>query len=451
MNVQDDLRHGLRELAGQAPAAAVPEDFFDRAHAQARQRGAVRASAAFVLLLTLALGLGLSRPGHIDSADSPAQPVAGFPSELRLPPLWAASAEWSPPGRTAMIFGGDAVADPWNEGRFAAVAADSDRYRVFRQFVGPAPGAEALLSPDGESIARGRSIQSLTGSGLSIDLPGDVRAFSPDGSLVVYETGTGTTTVNGRDRYESRIEVYSLARRSVVAGIDNSDLPLFAGLSVAISPDNLGLAVHLGDQLRLYRLDTAAPVTYAAVPLGHELLAGPASWLPDGRSLVTTRRGTDGAWQLVRRDARTGEETSIWAVLRATEALYVRVVGWRPGNTAIATAKLAAPDAAPEFRVGPETGLFQDDGTGRVRLIAIPAGVGTPAVLLETPAGVSDLDVAAQIVVAGTSRIPGRPDYGPFTPMSLVIVAVALAVIGGALAWLLKRHRRSREQALART
>ncbi|MDI6100369.1 hypothetical protein QLQ12_17315 [Actinoplanes sp. NEAU-A12] len=448
MNVRDDLRHGLRALARQAPAAAVPDDFFDRARARARQRRAVRASAGFVLVLTLALGLGLSRPGHVDSAGQPEAPAAGLPSELHLPPLWAASAESSPPGRTAMIFGGDATADAWNEGRFAAVAADGDRYRVFRDFVFTAPGSEALLSPDGESIARHRAVRSLTRPGSAVELPGDVRAFSPDGSLVVYETGEGTTTLNGRDHYGSRVEVYDLARRSVIAAVDNSDLPLFAGLAVSVSADNTRLALHLGDELRLYRLDAATPAAYATVPLNRELLAGSGSWLPDGSSLVTARRDSDGGpWRLIRRDALTGRETSVWAELEATEARHLRVLGWRADGAAVATAKLAAPDAAPEFKAGAEAGMFQEDGTGRVRLLAIPAGAGTPEVLLETPLGVSDLDVAAQIAAAGVTRASARPDYGPLPPALLLVAAVLVAIGGGVLTWIVRRRivRRARE------
>lgn len=437
------LRDGLRTLAGQAPVAAVPEEFFDRAHSQVRQRRTVRATAALVLILTLGIGVGVSTGGGTNSADRQGSGTAGLPSELHLPPLRTAAAEDSPPGRAAMIFGGDATTDDWNEGRFAVLAADRDRYRVFNEMPYTGPGFEALLSPDGTLIARNRTVRPLTGSGISIDLPGDPRAFSPDGTLVVYETGEGTTTVDGRERYESQVGVYSLARRTVVASVDNSDFSLTAGLSVAVSPDNTRLALQLGDQVRLYRLDTAAPTAYATVPLSRELLAGPASWLPDGRSLVTARRGPDGAWQLIRREAQTGEQAATWAVLQATEARYVRLLGWRPDGTAVATISLPAAGAPPEMAAGADVGPFSDDGTGHVQLIAIPPGPAVPDVLFETPPGVSDLDVAAQIAVADlTPRTSQKPDYGPLPPLFLAAGGVLALLTAGLVAWLARLARR---------
>lgn len=446
MSTPDTLREGLRTLAGQAPVAAVPEEFFDRAHGQVRQRRTVRATAALVLILMLAIGVGLPRSGGTDSADQPVPGTAGLPSELRLPPLRTASAEDSPPGRAAMIFGGDATTDGWNEGRFAVLAADRDRYRVFHEMPYTAPGFEALLSPDGSLIARNRTVRSLTGSGFSVDLPGDPRAFSPDGTLLVCETGEGTTTVNGRERYESQVVVYSLARRAVIASVDNSDLPLTAGLSVAVSFDNTRLALQLGDQVRLYRLDTAAPTAYATVPLARELLAGPASWLPDGRSFVTARRGSDGAWQLVRREARTGAQSSTWAVMRTAEARYVRLLGWRPSGTAFATIGLPAAGAPPELAAGAETGPFLDDGTGHAQLIAISPGADPPDVLFQTPAGVSDLDVATAVAVGDHTRPSQAPDYGPLPPLFLAAGGLLALLTAVPLIWLARMARRRRSR-----
>jgi hypothetical protein len=436
------LRDGLHTLAGQAPVAAVPEEFFDRAHGQVRQRRTVRATAALVLVLTLVIGIGLPSSGGMDSAGQPGAGAAGLPSELRLPPLRTASAEDSPPGRAAMIFGGDATTDGWNEGRFAVLAAEHDRYRVFNDMPYTGPGSEALLSPDGSLIARNRTVRSLTGSGFSVDLPGDPRAFSPDGSLLVYETGEGTTTINGRERYESQVGVYSLTRRTVIASIDNSDLSLIAGLSVAVSPDNTRLALHLGDQVRLYRLDTAAPAPYATVPMTRELLAGPASWLPDGRSFVTARRAPDGAWQLIRRDAQTGEQSATWAVLQATTARYVRLLGWRPNGTAVATISLPAAGASPEMAAGADISPFYDDGTGHAQLIAISAGTITPDLLFETPPGVSDLDVAAQIAVAAITRTSQKPDYGPLPPLFLAAGGLLAFLTAALVVWLVRLARR---------
>ncbi|MEW2386595.1 hypothetical protein AB0873_31855 [Micromonospora sp. NPDC047707] len=445
MNVETPLREGLRALARQAPAVAVPEDFFDQVHVRARQRRAVRSSAVVVTLLALAVGLVFRPTGS--GTVTPGGPVgvtAGLPHRLHTPPIWTASVELSPPGTAAMIFGGEATLGDWNEGRFAIVAADSDRYRVFNEFTYTPPGFEALLSPDGELIARNRTVRSLHPErDLFLTLPGNPRAFSPDGSLLVYETGDGVNYVNDVEYRPSRIGVYDLARRVEIASIDNSDSWLTPGWSVALSPDNSRLAVQLRDEIRLYRLGPNHPVPYATVKLDAETLAGPGSWLPDGRSFVTARRYSGENWRLVLRNADTGQAGQARRLPEVAGARYIRVLGWRVDGTAVAVTGVPRPNTppAPIFHES-AWGPFRDLDTVRVRLITLTPNTPTATVLFETPTGVSELDVAADLAVAGLFRDPGRPEYGPLPTTIQLVGGVLLMLICVPLLWLVWRARR---------
>ncbi|GAA4263962.1 hypothetical protein GCM10022255_113250 [Dactylosporangium darangshiense] len=441
MRTETRLREGLRVLAGQAPPAAVPKDFFDRAHQRARQRWAVRGIATVVTLLTLTIGLAF-RPGGSDTPGGPAPVTVGLPSALHVPPIWTALVDQSPPGTAAVIFGGAATTDGWNEGRFAVVAAGSDRYRVFNDFTYTAPGFEALLSPDGDLIARNRTVRSLRpGRELSIALPGDPRAFSPDGTRLVYETGEGTTDIDGVQHRESRIAVYDLARRTEIASIDNADN--LEPTAAALSPDNSRLAIQVRDQIRLYRLDSPYPAPYATVQLDAETLAGPGAWLPGGRSFVTARRGSGETWRLVSHNADTGAAQPEGPFPDMVNAQYIRVIGWRADGNAIAVVGVPRPGAPPAM-------LFQDhpwvpypnSDTVRVRLVALAPSASEPMVLLETPTGVSDLDVAANLAISGQFRTSGSPDYGPPAPFVVAAGGILLLLVGAPLLWLVLRTRR---------
>jgi hypothetical protein len=438
------LREGLRALAGQAPPAAVPADFFDRVHRRTRQRRAVRAAAAVVALLTVGVGLAL-RPGS-DGGQAPGGPEAvttGLPRSLRVPPIWTALVEQSLPGPAAMIFGGPATTDDWNEGRIGVVAAGSDRYRVFNEFLYTAPGFDALLSPDGGLVARNRTVRSLRPDRpVSITLPGDPRAFSPDGTRLAFETGDGTTNIDGVEHRESRVGVYDLAAGREVASIDNTDN--LHSVVVAFSPDNSRLAIQVRDEIRLYRLDGPDRAPYATVRLGAEMLAGPGAWRPDGRTFVTARHDAGGTWRLAAHDAATGEARPDVAALPAAPGVrYVRVVGWRPDGTAVAVAGVPRFGAAPfdeQRRM-----VYPDGDTARVRLIALAPGAAGPAVLLESPDGVSDIDVAADLAIAGQFRPSGRPDYGPPAPFALAaggLLLLLLLLVGLPVLWLVRRVRR---------
>ncbi|MGI5175913.1 hypothetical protein ACQEVZ_06230 [Dactylosporangium sp. CA-152071] len=443
MNTETSLRENLRMLAGQAPAAAVPGDFFDRAHKRARRRWAVRGVAVMVLLLTLSLGLAI-RPGGTSVPGGPGAVTVGLPRTLHEPKIWTASVEQSPPGTAAVIFGGRATHGGIAEGRFAVVAAGSDRYRVFNDSTPWAIGYEALLSPDGDLVARSGTVQSLRPDrGVSLTFPNSSPlAFSPDGTLLIYYERGPTTYVDGGQHWQSRIVVYDLVSRAETASIDNTDkeTPVVA----ALSPDNSRLALQVRDQLNLYRLDGTSLAQYATVPLHDEALAGPGAWRPDGRSFVTVRLVNGRSWRLVPFDAITGTAEPALA-LRDVDARYLRVIGWRDDGTAIAVAGVSRRGAPPlqpfrEYFWRPNA----DYDSIRARLIELAPAATAPMVLLETPDGVGELDVAAHLAIAGQFRDAGNPDYGPLPPFFVKLIAGVLPVLllGVLVLWLALRRRR---------
>jgi hypothetical protein len=453
MSDQTTLRDGLRVLAGQAPPVRVPDDFVDQVRRRTARRRATGA-AALVLLFSLAVGVAL-QPGRAADRLDPASPAAststGLPQRLHVPPLWSGTVEQSRPGAAAAIFGGPATRNDWDEGRFAVVAADRNRYRVFLDALPyPAPGFESLLSPDGRLVAYQQTVHPLeAGAPDPVSLPGDALAFSPDGKLVVYETFEGTTTIDGVLRRPSQIGVYDLDRGTTIATVPNDDNTEHT--PVAISADNSRLAMQFGDTVRLFQLDRAAPVAYATVRLESEVLAGPGAWLPDGGSFVTVRRDPSQTWQLISRDGRTGAERPRPTVPPVTGARYVRVLGWADGGVPIAV--IGVPESAadvPPLPGAPDPGGIQfrelyTQGTTGARLVALAEGQRDPRVLLTTPDGVTDLDVAADLAASGRVReVDGPPEYGPLRPAArwALIVLVVLTAIPVAGWWIRRRLRR---------
>ena len=91
----------------------------------------------------------------------------------------------------------------------------------------------------------------------------------------------------------------------------------------------------------------------------------------------------------------------------------------------------------------------RDAGTADARVTLLQAlpklhpGASAPEVRLETPAGVSELDVAADLAVAGADRPAGEPDdaLDANTPL-LVAVLGALLLLAAAHAAVVRRARR---------
>ena len=302
------LGAALRAVAERVPPADVPPDLFDRARSQRRRRLATAVAAGAVVLLSL--GVGFAGSAVTDSAWGPAGEGAGgpgLPGELRIPPLRTATVGQSAPGAAAAVFGGDATTDNWNEGRYAVVAADDDRYRVVADLPYRPPGFESLLSPDGRYLAHDHGITDLTGrDDPDVRLAGEPLAFSPDGSLIV--SSSALHSGGGVDLYAV---IYRVDGRGEPLRLSMGGEWLIPGWSAAVSPDNSTVALQVRDEVWLTRLDGAGgsgqplePYLRISLRAG-DRLAGPGSWLPDGRCLAVAERDADG-WRLSLRDAATG-------------------------------------------------------------------------------------------------------------------------------------------------
>jgi RNA polymerase sigma factor (sigma-70 family) len=91
---------------------------------------------------------------------------------------------------------------------------------------------------------------------------------------------------------------------------------------------------------------------------------------------------------------------------------------------------------------------FRDPATDRVRLVELVPNAAAPTTLLETPSGISEVDVAADLAIRGTFRDAGEPDYGR-PSMMLVYVAVLGSVLLGLVGLVLLLRRRTRKAARA--
>lgn len=417
----NDVRAGLRALAEQAPRGALPDGFYEAARARHRGRRAAALAAVAVLLLVVGAGWA-ARPGG-DGAAVPSQGSRlGVPTRLPVPPWYTGGA--GDIGVTAAIYGGPATTGDWQEGRFAALSADGDRCRIFPDAVYASPGFEALLSPDGTRIALAGTVTSLV-TGRRTAVPGEVRAFSPDGTLVVYQDGTGAG-------------VFDLARRTVTGHVDTGEW-LVPGFAVAVAPGNDRVAVMAGGRLTVYDLRTARPAY--TVPLDGAALTGPGAWLPDGSAFATAVRTGADTWTVVLRRATDGAVLDDRRLAPVAGARYVRLLGWRADGTAVAVAGVPGAGTEPvEARWRDAWGPYRDLGSAGAKVVEVgPAGVRE---VLRTPAGVPELDVAADLAVAGAFRPPGDPGFGAASN-PVVYLGSMCGFVGAAMLAAAVVHRRT--------
>ena len=326
------------------------------------------------------------------------------------------------------------------------VARDDDRYRVFDEFVYTPPGFEALLSPDGRYVARNGGLRSLTRAwSLTKVLPGppaDPLAFSPDGTRLV------TTSAHGGRQVTDHVEVHRLDTDSRPLRIPVGTAWIAPGWTAALSADNATLALQVGDEVWLVRLDAAAGlVPYRRMPLAGGRLAGPGSWRPDGGALMVAEPRGDG-WRLTALDTATGAPLAEPQFPELAAATYVRIVGWRSADTVVALVGIPAtgPTQTPGDveRAG---GGFREENTTGVRLVELHRGATKPETVLQTPPGISELDVAADLAVAGAVRPAGDPSYGPPKQIFTVTGAGVLILI---LLMVLAVFRLSRDRVVRR-
>jgi hypothetical protein len=436
----DRLGAALRAVAERVPPADVPPDLFDRARAKHRRWLATRAAAGAVVLL-LSVGYVSQVTGAAQGPAGAGTGGPGLPSELRVPPLRTATIGQSAPGAAAAIFGGDATTDNWNEGRYAVVAGDDDRYRVVADLPYRPPGFESLLSPDGRYLAHDHKITDLTGrDDPDVQPAGEPLAFSPDGSLIVSSSALHSDS--GGDPYAV---IYRVDGRGEPLRLSIGGEWLIPGWSAAVSPDNSTVALQVRDEVWLTRLDGARgseqplePYLKISLRAG-DRLAGPGSWLPAGDLLAVAERDGDG-WRLAMRDAATGKAASRTGLPDLPDSRYVRLAGWRSADTALALVGVPVPGATPTPDDHDEAwGPYRDHQSAGVRLVALHRDATGPEELLSTPAGVTELDVAADLAIAGVVRRSGAPSYGP--PHPYLLAGLACLLVPPLLILLLARPR----------
>ncbi|NBE85196.1 WD40 repeat domain-containing protein [Micromonospora rubida] len=454
------LSEALHGLADGVPAATVPEELFDRARARHRHRRAATAGALAVLVLLLGAGYAL-RPAPIRWPSAAGSTAPGLPTRLVDPPLRTATVAQSAPGAAAMLFGGPAVRDNWNETRMGVVAADVDRYRVLTPSESQTAGFGALLSPNGRYVWAGGLLYDLTsGRSAPAGTDGYPLAFAPNGKRLAYADHDTFTSPN---TYATPyVGLYDRDRRADVLRVRVGTAWVPPG-QAAVSPDGTELAVQVRDEVWLTRVADADPdgtaTPYRKLPLNGGRLPGAGSWLPDGRTMATLTRSTctdcpvpsyPRTWRLETRDVANAAVVPGPAFPDVRSATYVHLVGWRSADEAVALIGVPGPTAVDRPDTHDiATSPYQEHGTTAVQLVLLRRGATSPEVLLRTPAGITEMTVAADLAIHGTIRESGRPDFGP-PPMWLIAAGAILTAIAGAalhsLLQYLRRNRRPRSQ-----
>ncbi|MEU8296499.1 hypothetical protein AB0C04_04340 [Micromonospora sp. NPDC048909] len=433
------LTEALRGLADGVPPAVVPEELFDVARAQHRRRRATAAGALAVLVLLLGTGYAL-RPVALPAPAAPRFDAPGLPSRFVAPPLRTATVQDSAPGAAAMLFGGPAVRTDWHETRLGVVAADADRYRVL-DAGHQVPGFDALLSPDGRYVWTGRRLLDLTSARSTPDvLDGYPLAFAPDGVRLAYADDDATFTPP--NTYATPyVGVYDRERRTDVLRIPVGTAWIPPGRTAALSPDGGEVALQVRDEVWLTRVSDAGPdrtaEPYRKLPLAGGRLAGAGSWSADGRSVAVLERSRctncpvpayPRTWRLATRATADGAPQAGPVFPELRSRTYVQLLGWRSADEAVALVGVPGREAVDR----PEEhdiawGPYHEPGTDAVELVVLRRGASAPEVLLRTPAGITDLSVAADLALDGAVRESGQPDYGP-----LPYWLVALGLLGTA-------------------
>ncbi|WP_145830852.1 hypothetical protein [Actinoplanes teichomyceticus] len=420
-------------------------------------------------------------------------PVPGdrVPGGLTLPWMWQATVQQDPPGPASVLVGGDSVGFEGtdlfdSEGKVAAVGRGGD-YRMLRYsgWNGVTPGEDVLLSPDGRyaaqewlegstsdgdgldivDLATGRSVTYDGGLTRISDQWGNATvpccapaAWAPDGRSLLVETfGTDyedpqTSIIQAR----RRLGLLDLATNRITPiGAERPGGAVRKASRGAFAPDGRHLAVTAGDRLEL--IDRTGKVGWTTDLGDRRHLAGAGAFSPDGsriavaeldgcldacdRAALATRR-----WRISYLDAATGRPAD-GPDLPVVTAMSVRALGWTAGGELVVTRHEPERDARKRpDQEWSDTGWEQ---TGHITLVALGAG-GAVRTLLDPPADVLTLDVAADLIRAGrfggptpvAGAFPARPIIGfALVPVAL-LAAAALLVVRLVTRLVVRRRRR---------
>jgi len=429
----------LEDLADEMPPARLPDDLW-RAGRRLRRRRSVGYALAAVLVLVLAVTLpewAANRKAAIVPADRP----GAVPSRVEIPHLWqAAVGQWpaGPGGPAALVFFTGKTR--YLEGTGVAVGANGS-YRLIYQEIGESDG---ILTPDGRYyVAQGMRMVDLT-TGEERQLSGEPiwgqpLAFSPDGTeLLVGVSNDDDVITYGDDAIPDNdpekpddliaVDMRTGAQRLVAVGRMNSYT------TAAWSPDGTRIAaegpVGRGDtSRRLSVMDarTGAPLLTVDNFAPDRRLAGRAAWTPDGGHLAIL--GFEGCaqacdqaaesarrWRLDLADANTGNIVDVPVPIAD---LPGEVVGWRDGRDAVLT-------------------YSPRSGANHRSLVALRRD-GTVETLVDTPPGVSNLELPADLLRAGS--FGGQPaEPSPWAAPAWAYLMAAAPVL--LVLWIVRRVRR---------
>ncbi|WP_157441731.1 hypothetical protein [Actinoplanes awajinensis] len=421
----------------------------------------------------------------VDGGPAPGDTV---PGGLTLPWMWQATVQQDPPGPASILAGGDSlgfrgVEDYDAEGKVAAVGRDGDyRMLLYADWSTVTPGQDVLLSPDGRYAAQGYLAGSTAGeyadgldvvdltTGRSTKYTGGLpavaigygltaagccapAAWAPDGRSLLVETTAadvrrpGTATLESR----SRLGLLDLATNTVLPiGAERPADPVRQASRGAFAPDGQHLVVSEGDRLRL--IDRTGKESWTTTLGDRRYLAGAGAFSADGARIAIAeltgcldRCDRDAlaarTWKVSYLDAATGQPAT-GPDLPAVTAMAIRALGWTRSGELVVT------------RHEPENGAeklpdqrWSDIGweeTGHITLVALCAG-GAQRTLLDPPGDVTTMDVAADLVRAGSfggpapraAAFPARPVVWWVVAPAVVLTAVALLTV-----WLVIRRRR---------
>ncbi|SNT31815.1 hypothetical protein SAMN05421812_104454 [Asanoa hainanensis] len=431
----------LKELAGEMTPARLPDDLWG-AGRRLRRRRRLGYAVAAVLVLVLAVTLP-EWAAHRRAAIVPADRPGAVPSRVELPHLWQAKVgQWpaGPPGPAALVFFTSKTR--YLEGTGVVVGAEG-AYRLIYQRIGEGDG---LLTPDGRYyVGPGLRLLDLT-TGKQRQLSGEPiwgqpLAFSPDGRELLIGVSNddhvityGTDNVPDNDPAKPddlvAVDLRTGAKRYVAVGRFNSYT------AAAWSPDGARIAVEgsigyadNGRRLSVMDARTGAPEWTIDSSARDRELAGRAAWTPDGGLLAMLafegcadpcepERMTDRRWRLELADANTGNIVTRPVPI---EGLPDEVVGWRGGD-AVLTYSASRTD--PEHRT----------------LVALRPD-GAVDTLVDTPPGVSNLEVPEDLLRAGSfGRTPPEPSIWAAPAWAYLLVAAPFLV----LLWIVRRRRQRR-------
>jgi hypothetical protein len=386
---------------------------------------------------------------------------AAVPSQLAGYSYLMANVSDSPPGPAVALYQHGFGVEFMDFPQAVALGAGGDVYRRVDAAEDRA-GAETqgdpapmLLSPDGTKVA-----------------VGDHDTTDPD--VVVVDLETGRTTVHPLPSGRSVLPVawsrdgttlahllspeptnpYTGERISGAVGVldlddDTTDvLPGDDATAAAFSPDGTQLAVeHAGAYFtagaRLSVVDLASGDERRLSTDG--VLAGPASWSPDGRLLATTTLAPSGAplgvadpgspTGLSFVDA-SGQDADVPAPVELPLSGPGRVLGWTDAGAVLTLLDVETADAC----CGPEA----------YSLSAVPLDGSQPRALMRVSGlqsyGVGRFQLASATVGDLQVVSPARVDHGDW-PWAARIV---LALLAGFAAWLVARVVRRIARALFR-